>query len=257
MTLISEDDLVLDPFVGTGSLLVAAAMMGAMVCGNDIDYLMLHGKTRPTRAKQKSRAEDESVKANFEQYGVQSRYLDVLVGDASLPLWRDDLKFDAIITDPPYGVREPTERIGSVENYTIKEEHRANHFPSKVGYSLREIFSDLIDFGAQRLKVGGRMAFWMPIMRTTYNDDHIPRNPSLQLVANCEQSLTAYAARRLIVFEKIAEPTERRQTLLHTSTLTDRFKLCQDVPDGKTRKERKTAANSHFGTGGKRGQLQS
>jgi hypothetical protein len=37
---------VLDPFVGTGSLLLAAAHFGGFVVGGDIDYLMLHGKTR-------------------------------------------------------------------------------------------------------------------------------------------------------------------------------------------------------------------
>jgi len=47
---VTKDSLVLDPFVGTGSLLVAAALTGGYVYGTDIDYLMLHGKTRPTRA---------------------------------------------------------------------------------------------------------------------------------------------------------------------------------------------------------------
>lgn len=35
----------------------------------------------------------------MKQYGTESQYLDVLVSDFSLPLWRQDLKFDAIITD--------------------------------------------------------------------------------------------------------------------------------------------------------------
>lgn len=46
-------DMVLDPFVGSGSLLVAAAHFGAYVWGSDIDYLMLHARTRPTRVGQK------------------------------------------------------------------------------------------------------------------------------------------------------------------------------------------------------------
>lgn len=45
-------DIILDPFVGSGSLLVAAAHFGGFVFGSDIDYLMLHGKTKPTRIKQ-------------------------------------------------------------------------------------------------------------------------------------------------------------------------------------------------------------
>ena len=37
-------DLVFDPFVGSGSLLVAAAERWAYVMGADIDYLLLHAK---------------------------------------------------------------------------------------------------------------------------------------------------------------------------------------------------------------------
>lgn len=47
--LIKKGDVVMDPFVGSGSLLVAAAHFGGYVIGVDIDFLMLHGKTRPTR----------------------------------------------------------------------------------------------------------------------------------------------------------------------------------------------------------------
>lgn len=49
---VKEGDLILDPFVGSGSLLIAAAKFGGYVFGTDIDYLMLHAKTRPTRIKQ-------------------------------------------------------------------------------------------------------------------------------------------------------------------------------------------------------------
>lgn len=96
---VKAGDLVFDPFVGTGSLLVTAAHFGAYVFGSDIDYLMLHGKTRPSRISQKVRAKDESVASNFRQYGLESQYLDVFVGDFSQPYWRSDFKFDAIITD--------------------------------------------------------------------------------------------------------------------------------------------------------------
>lgn len=51
--LVKKGDIVMDPFVGTGSLLVAAANFGAYVMGTDIDYLMLHGKTRPSRIQER------------------------------------------------------------------------------------------------------------------------------------------------------------------------------------------------------------
>ncbi|XP_026102532.1 tRNA (guanine(10)-N2)-methyltransferase homolog, partial [Carassius auratus] len=40
---VKADDLVYDPFVGTGSLLVACSRFGAYVCGTDIDYNTIHG----------------------------------------------------------------------------------------------------------------------------------------------------------------------------------------------------------------------
>lgn len=82
-----------------GSLLVAAAHFGGYVCGSDIDYLTLHGKSKPTRAFQTKRESSENIRGNLEQYNLISRYLDVFVGDASRPVWREDIKLDSIITD--------------------------------------------------------------------------------------------------------------------------------------------------------------
>jgi len=48
---------------------------------------------------QKERDKDESVHSNMLQYGTGSQYLDVVVADASLPLWRSSFKLDCIITD--------------------------------------------------------------------------------------------------------------------------------------------------------------
>lgn len=51
--LVQEGDVVLDPFVGSGSLLVSAAQFGGFVVGGDIDFLMLHAKSKPSRIRQK------------------------------------------------------------------------------------------------------------------------------------------------------------------------------------------------------------
>lgn len=42
-------------YLCAGSLLVAASHFGGYVLGSDIDFLMLHGKTRPTRIQAKVR----------------------------------------------------------------------------------------------------------------------------------------------------------------------------------------------------------
>ncbi|XP_066104027.1 tRNA (guanine(10)-N2)-methyltransferase homolog isoform X2 [Saccopteryx bilineata] len=110
---VKENDIVFDPFVGTGGLLVASAHFGAYVYGTDIDYNTLHGLGKASRKNQKWRGPDENIRANLRQYGLEKHYLDVLVSDASKPAWRKGTHFDAIITDPPYGIRESTRRTGS------------------------------------------------------------------------------------------------------------------------------------------------
>ncbi|UYV78616.1 hypothetical protein LAZ67_16002179 [Cordylochernes scorpioides] len=127
MARVQRGDLVLDPFVGSGSLLVAAALWGGHVWGTDLDFLMLHGKdgnsldtnvaivglkldsniveyvcgtAKPTRYAQKKRAPDESILTNLRQYKLESQYLDVLVADSTLTeLWMPGLTVDSIITD--------------------------------------------------------------------------------------------------------------------------------------------------------------
>lgn len=61
--------------------------------------MMLHAKCRPSRITQKKREKDESVHSNLRQYGCETRYLDVIVSDFSNSVWRQDIKFDSIITD--------------------------------------------------------------------------------------------------------------------------------------------------------------
>ncbi len=71
----------------------------------------------------------ECLRANYKQYGLSSQYLDVIIADAAslsrlLRMPGETLVgaggdastiglFDAIITDPPYGVRERSCRVAS------------------------------------------------------------------------------------------------------------------------------------------------
>lgn len=70
--------------------------------GSDIDYLMLHGRTKPSRVQQKVRAKDESIKANMVQYNLQQLYIDIFVADFSNCPLTDAICFDSIITDREY-----------------------------------------------------------------------------------------------------------------------------------------------------------
>uniref|UniRef100_A0A3Q4H9Q4 tRNA (guanine(10)-N(2))-methyltransferase TRMT11 n=1 Tax=Neolamprologus brichardi TaxID=32507 RepID=A0A3Q4H9Q4_NEOBR len=164
---VKQDDLVFDPFVGTGSLLVACSHFGAYVCGTDIDYNTIHGKGRSSRKNQKWRGPDENIRANLRQYGIQKMYVDVMVSDASKPVWRDAALFDAIVTDPPYGIREATRRTGSHKDIAKPAEgvFEESHVPVSQAYHLSDIFTDLLNFSAHHLVMGGRLVYWLPVYR--------------------------------------------------------------------------------------------
>jgi tRNA (guanine10-N2)-dimethyltransferase len=74
-------DLVLDPFCGTGGILIEAAFIGCRVLGLDVQRRMAKG-----------------TRKNFAHFTVEPE--GVIVGDArSLPV----KKINCLVTDPPYG----------------------------------------------------------------------------------------------------------------------------------------------------------
>ncbi|XP_065349628.1 tRNA (guanine(10)-N2)-methyltransferase homolog [Cloeon dipterum] len=220
--------LVYDPFVGSGSLLVSAAQFGGYVSGADIDFLMIHGKSRPVRPNQKVREKGESIKSNMQQYNLSSKYVGVLVADFARPLWRPDVRFDAILTDPPYGVRESTFKVGSWRGPDIKpiaEKHLPHHIPAKVDYDLQELMRDLLDFAANHLCMGGRLVFWLPICREEYDEEKsLPKHKCLRLIYNCEQVLSCHSSRLLLCMEKVKEPVTKEKTPPAELTSTTRFR---------------------------------
>ena len=64
--------------------------------GSDIDFLMVHARTKPSRVGQKKRIKGESFRGNFQQYQLEAKLIDVIVGDASNYPWSQKIKFDAI-----------------------------------------------------------------------------------------------------------------------------------------------------------------
>ena len=79
-------DLVLDPFCGTGTTLVEAALIGCRVLGLDVQRRMARGTCR-----------------NMVHFGIKPE--GVIVADArSIPI----VKIDCVVTDPPYGTSSTT-----------------------------------------------------------------------------------------------------------------------------------------------------
>ncbi|XP_053141266.1 tRNA (guanine(10)-N2)-methyltransferase homolog isoform X2 [Hemicordylus capensis] len=203
---VKPNDIVFDPFVGTGGLLIASAHFGAYVFGTDIDYSTVHGLGKASRKNQKWRGPDENIRANLRQYGLEKYYLDVLVSDASKPVWRKGVQLDAIITDPPYGIREATRRTGSQKEMAkVTARGTENHISISSNYHLSDILFDLLTFAAEYLVVGGRLVYWLPVYKPEYTEEIIPRHPCLKLISNCEQTLSSHTSRHLITMEKVKE----------------------------------------------------
>jgi tRNA (guanine10-N2)-dimethyltransferase len=80
---ISEGERVLDPFCGTGGILIEAAMAGAVITGSDMDGRMIDG-----------------TRENLERLGIKGQYR-LLRCDVSEIAGLGE--FDAVLTDPPYG----------------------------------------------------------------------------------------------------------------------------------------------------------
>ncbi|CDR49595.1 RHTO0S28e01288g1_1 [Rhodotorula toruloides] len=192
---------VYDPFVGTGSMLLTAAAYGAMTFGSDIDGRQIRGKKT-------------SIRHSAEQYGVQGRIVDCYTFDMTQHPWRTGEVFDAIVTDPPYGVRAGAKRLGREEGarevlpmIVPGREHEGYHHtfpdyvPPSVGWPMEEVISTLVTFSLYLLRPGGRLVFFLPTDNAVYSDVDIPSIPGMRLVSNTSQSFGKWA-RRLITMEK-------------------------------------------------------
>ncbi|XP_063901439.1 tRNA (guanine(10)-N2)-methyltransferase homolog [Zophobas morio] len=115
---IKESHLVFDPCVGTASLLLACAHFGAYVGGSDIDSRAFAPR------------DGASLATCFEQYRLTNRFLDVMIGDISHPCFRAFPLFDAVICDPPYGVREDPRTCRRDELFLKYSESKLPSHPS-------------------------------------------------------------------------------------------------------------------------------
>jgi tRNA (guanine10-N2)-methyltransferase len=193
--------IVYDPFTGTGSFLVAAANYGAMTIGSDIDIRSLKGKSKQC-----------NIQANFKQYGTSLHLIDLMTMDFTNNALRDSLVIDAIVCDPPYGVREglkvcgakDPEKAAGRENVVIDGEKahlRRDFIAPKKPYELSSLLEDLLQYAAERLPINGRLAFWMPTANDDFQQNLIPQHKQLQLIYNLEQEFNKWS-RRLLVYVK-------------------------------------------------------
>nr|XP_047144277.1 tRNA (guanine(10)-N2)-methyltransferase homolog isoform X3 [Hydra vulgaris] len=202
--LVQNKSFCYDPFVGTGSIILACSHFGGISGGSDIDFNVVFGRGKSSRAGSNLKAQNEIVRTNFEHYKIEKKYWDILACDAThMPIRANEL-FDVIVTDPPYGIREGGRKLGSKKDSTweIPENLREEHIPAKKFHALSSIIMDLFKFSFKYLVVGGRLVYWLPVFRPSYSEEIIPKYPGFKLTANCEQVLTTKISRRLITMVK-------------------------------------------------------
>ncbi|KAL1695610.1 hypothetical protein GGG16DRAFT_45197 [Schizophyllum commune] len=207
-TLASSGKLMYDPFMGTGSMAYPVAHFGAMMFGSDIDGRQMRGKGLPCKTPGVYRA--------AEQYGVAQRIMDLCTFDMTWNPWRRGALFDAIVTDPPYGVRAGAKRLGRKKEMT--DERKALHFerqaalqeaghrsyiPPTKPYELSELARDLVLYARYLLKPEGRLVFFLPTVNEHYQEVDVQSMlcPGMELVANSLQDFGAWG-RRLITVRK-------------------------------------------------------
>ena len=236
------EDLVCDPFVGTGGILVAAARLtGCTVVGGDIDYRALRGKG------------GRSVVSNFSQYGLPPPEL--MYMDVARHGWSARPVFDAVLADPPYGIRAGARRglshdeaagaaaaaaaaagtpaasiaVGAEAVAEPAEAAPAGPIAASAAqrvslctgrayepgvwrtaiYDEADVLFDLLDRAAAALRLGGRLVYLYPALRTGHSRALLPAHPCLEVVSDGEEPLTGMLSRRVVCMVKVA-PYEAR-----------------------------------------------
>lgn len=198
---VAPGKIIYDPFTGTGSFLVAGAYFGGLPLGSDIDVRSIRGKGPKC-----------NLKENFKQYGTSSQFVDTLVMDFTNNALRKNFVIDSIVCDPPYGVREGLKVCGAKnpekakgrENNVVDGELgflRKDFIAPKKPYELANLLEDLLNFAAEQLPIGGRLAFWMPTANDEFVEHHIPQHERLELLYALEQEFNKWS-RRLVVYVK-------------------------------------------------------
>jgi tRNA (guanine10-N2)-methyltransferase len=170
--LVGPGTISFDPFCGSGSLLVGIASLGGCVLGSDFDLPSMF------------QSDDRSIFGNFTHYQMSDKLLGLFRADFMNDNFRPNTLFDAIVTDPPYGIREKCRADGTSP--------------------LLPLLLKLYAFGAKYLKLGGRLVYWLPCGYDIKIQSQLPVHPALKLVSHCQQDLGSRYCRVLVTLEKVS-----------------------------------------------------
>jgi len=148
--MVKENDFVLDPFLGTGSLLIAPSHFGATCFGSEIDARVIHG-TKVGRLNHNVSAKLTDKKPdiwlNFKYYGFPMP--EVIRLDSSKSKLHCNELFDSILCDPPYGWRASVRVSGDTES---KLEKKAKKKAAKEEKAAEEEAQNLAE-GVEKVQI--------------------------------------------------------------------------------------------------------
>jgi len=100
------------------------------------------------------------------------------------------LKFDAIVCDPPYGVKAGCKKTKAKDKASVKE-HKWNEadesslgiFTKKESYGINKIYKTLFTIATKSLKLGGKLVFLFHT-DTEYPAEYnkFPEHPCFEMV---------------------------------------------------------------------------
>lgn len=236
---IKKGDIVLDPFVGSGGLLITSSIFGAICIGNDIDIRLLKGyKLSYLNPHMKHKSNNKSIFENFLYYNLNIP--EIIVSDNSNPTWNFFHKpwVDAIITDPPYGNRA-TVRICvnnnvemnnvqnrdilpiCVENEQSINEYNNNNLCSSeeklkkkeknisnaktITYNCTSAVKDLLNIASNVLVDNGMLVFLFPVQLDTIQEEiNILKHSDFYLISYDLQTFTPITGRLIVSMQRKA-----------------------------------------------------
>lgn len=216
--------LALDPFAGTGSLMLACAHFGSASWGAEIHAPSVRGKKPGPHGK--------GIRANYTQYGLPAPQL--VIADFTRPPWvvahpaptgggpESAGLFDLIVCDPPYGIREGCRSTSNSHQPTgggaaaaagagdggggaaagSAEDSAVGQVGGRKRLAIVDAMDELLAFAATSLAVGGRLVYWLPTT-DEYEPADRPTHPRLSVLHDSGQRLSGKLSRRLITMVKL------------------------------------------------------
>lgn len=132
--------------------------------------------------------------------------------------------FDAIVTDPPYGIREGIRRIGLREGYVRTKEIPAEadlaaRVPMRQRYPYDELLQDLLNFAAETLVCGGRLVFWHASSKEIPLEDFdpdvaLPKHPEMTLLNIGLQGKASHDSSSIFFFLHLTSDSSPKNAVL-------------------------------------------